>query len=273
MRLSVLNLDTVQRIDSAARSILQRVGVAIPHEATLGLFAQAGAEVDPANGRVRIPSGLIDECLQSAGKKFTLYGRDRTHTAVFGAGRRNYNTSGGQPFWVERPGVRRMSCLDDVVTAAKLGDVLSRINIVGAMADPHELDVSWRCVRVAATLLQTTTKPVMFFLHDRASTAHIVELLQIVTDGQAAEYPPMFPFLEPISPLRFPTNGIDTLLETCKIPLPVLIGPMAQVGMSAPATLSRHRGSRNGRDPGWSLYHPVDSSRHSRVLRWNPACV
>ena len=56
--------------------------------------------------------------------------------------------------------------------------------------------------------------------------------------AELAKFPLAYPFLEPISPLRFPTLGIDVLFETCKIPLPVPIGPMAQVGLSAPVTLA-----------------------------------
>ena len=50
--------------------------------------------------------------------------------------------------------------------------------------------------------------------------------------------PPAFPFLEPISPLSFAFDGLDLLFETCKVPLPVPIGPMAQVGATAPGTLA-----------------------------------
>jgi trimethylamine--corrinoid protein Co-methyltransferase len=67
-----------------------------------------------------------------------------------------------------------------------------------------------------------------------------MELFDVIVGSRKdlATYPPGYPFLEPISPLRFPRNGIDLLFETCKVPLPVPIGPMAQVGMSAPATLA-----------------------------------
>lgn len=55
---------------------------------------------------------------------------------------------------------------------------------------------------------------------------------------RAAEYPLCYPFLEPISPLRFAFNGVDLLFETSRLNLPVPIGPMAQMGMSAPATVA-----------------------------------
>jgi trimethylamine--corrinoid protein Co-methyltransferase len=240
LTLSVLCPEGVARIDEAARAILSRTGVLLPHEQALGLFARAGASVDHAGRRVRIPSKLIDDCLAAAGKTFTIYGRDRSKTAAFGVGARNYNSVAGEAHWVDRDGTRRFATLADVIEAAKLGEVLPRINFVGAMADPHEIDASYRCVEIAAALLRTTTKPFMFWWHDRASARFVIELLAAVAGSteELARFPLTYPFLEPISPLRFPANGVDLLFETAKVPLPVPIGPMAQSGISAPVTLA-----------------------------------
>lgn len=238
--LEILGRAGRERIDSAAKSILGRTGVLVPHEEMCRLFANAGANVDHACGRVRIPPKLVDQCVAQSGKTFTIYGRDRTRTAAFGVGRRSYNSIAGEAYWVDRTGTRRFASLDDVVEAAKLGDVLSMINIVGAMSDPHELNVAHRVVDVAAALLRTTTKPITFWFHDRASAAFVIELFTAVcgSTDELRRFPPAYPFLEPISPLRFNTNGIDLLFETCKVPLPVPVGPMVQAGMSGPATLA-----------------------------------
>jgi len=240
MALTVLGFEGVERIDRAARTILERTGVLVPHEEMLDLFADAGAETDRVGARVRIPSQLVDECLDSAGRTFAIYGRDRSKSAAFGVGRRNYNSVAGEAHWVDRRGVRRFATLDDVVEAAKLGEVLPRIDIVGAMSDPHEVDVAYRCVEVAAAQLRTTTKPIAFWFHDRAGTRFVVELFSAAAGSrdELVRYPPTYPLLEPISPLRFNRNGIDLLFETAKVPLPVAIGPMAQAGMSAPVTLA-----------------------------------
>ncbi|MBN1292115.1 MAG: trimethylamine methyltransferase family protein [Candidatus Latescibacteria bacterium] len=240
MNLTVLGKNGVSLIDEAARNILWRTGVEIPHQEMLKLFYNAGAEVDSTSGRIKIPSKLVDECLKTSGKKFTLYGRDRNQKASFGAGKRNYNSIAGEAHWIDNHGNRRFATFDDVEQAARLGDVLPQLNIVGAMADPHEVDISYRCVEVAARLLRTTTKPVTFWFFDRPSAAFIIELFTVLngTKENLALYPPTYPFLEPISPLRFPKDGIDLLFETCRVPLPVPVGPMAQVGMSAPGTLA-----------------------------------
>ena len=240
MKLQVLGAEGISRIDQAARTILQRTGVLLPHEEVLDLFNQRGASVDRADERVRIPAQLVDECLESAGKSFTVYGRDRSKYAAFGAGTRNYNSIAGEAYWVDREGVRRFASLDDVVEAAKLGEVLPELTVVGAMSDPHEIDVSYRCVEVAAALLRTATKPVTFWFHDRPSARFVVELFAAAAGSseELIRFPPAYPLLEPISPLRFPRNGVDLLFETAKVPLPVQIGPMAQTGMSAPGTLA-----------------------------------
>jgi trimethylamine--corrinoid protein Co-methyltransferase len=114
------------------------------------------------------------------------------------------------------------------------------ITIPGAMADPHELEAEWRCVAVAAEMIRNTAKPITFWYHDRASAGYVGELLTVLRGNEAAvgEYPPCFPLLEPISPLRFPFDGLDLLFETTRLKLPVAIGPMAQMGMSAPVTLA-----------------------------------
>ncbi len=239
MKIALFNESQIRQIHNASIHILETLGVHVPHDDALRLFAEAGARVDFQSQHVWIPEIVVQECLAKAGKKFTIYGRDRNRRAEFGSGCRNYNTSAGQALWVDDQSERRYAALDDVRTAACLADALPAINIVGAMSDPHELPVESRALVVAAELLKHTTKPITFWFHDRASARFILELFTIVcgSEAEATEYPLAYPFFEPISPLRFPHRGIDLLFETCRFNLPVPIGPMAQTGATAVATL------------------------------------
>ncbi len=240
IRLRVLDAENLARLDEAARSILERTGIELPHEEALRLFADAGAVVDHPARRVRIPAKMVDDSLRVAGKRFTVYGRDRSRRAEFGVGKRNYNSIAGEAHWLEPSGRRRFATAEDVRTAATLSDALPGITIAGAMADPHDIPAASRCVEVAALLLESTTKPVTFWFHDRKSAALVMELFAAVCGSpeDLRDYPPSYAFLEPISPLRFPRDGVDLLFETAKAPLPVSIGPMAQSGLSAPVTLA-----------------------------------
>lgn len=241
MLAQALDRHQIGRIQAASLQILERIGVEVPHPDLLGRFADAGAAVDYGRQRVRIPAGLVERALGQAGKTFTLYGRDVTRTARFGQGVRNYNSIAGEASWVDwNGGPRRFATLDDVANAARFGDALEHLTIVGAMADPHELPIASRCVEVMAALLRHTTKPITFWYHDRASARYLNEIMVAVRGdaARAAQYPLCYPFLEPISPLRFPFHGVDLLYETARLNLPVPIGPMAQMGLSAPMSLA-----------------------------------
>ena len=241
MRTTVLTDEQIQRLHEASLAILGTVGVHLPHEEALGLFADAGAEVDVGAQRVRLSEELVAEALAGCAKEFALYGRDRARTAEFGVGKRNYNSIAGEAFWVEDDSAaRRYARLEDVATAARFADGLPRIDIVGAMSDPEDVPPECRCVYVAAELLKNTTKPITFWFHDRASARFVLDLFAIVagSEEEVAARPFAYPFLEPISPLRFAHDGVDLLFETRRFNLPVPVGPMAQVGATAPGTLA-----------------------------------
>ncbi|MFC1544619.1 trimethylamine methyltransferase family protein [Gemmatimonadota bacterium] len=238
---SILTEDQIRKIHQATIDILGRVGVQVPHQEMLTRFADSGTDVDFGSQRVRISENIISWAVEKAGKQFAIYGRDLGKKAEFGRGQRNYNSIAGEAYWVDEPGSDRRYCtLEDVAVAARFCDQLDEINIVGAMSDPHEIPIETRCVEVLATQLRNTTKPVTNWFHDRHSARFINELMIALrgNEEQARKYPVCYPFLEPISPLRFPFNGIDLLFETSRLDLPVPIGPMAQLGLSAPASVA-----------------------------------
>lgn len=241
MHCSMLSPEQILRVHEASLRLLERVGVHLPHPEMLDRFAAAGATVDFAAQIVRIPGDLVQSCLDSAEKRFTIYGRDLSRTASFGTGARNYNSIAGEASWVEEPGgKRRYATLADAETASRIGDALEHINIVGAMSDPADVPAPVRCIAVLARMLRQTTKPVTFWYHDRASARYINEMMIALRgdEARAAQFPVCYPFLEPISPLRFPFNGVDLLFETARLNLPVPVGPMAQMGLSAPCTIA-----------------------------------
>jgi trimethylamine--corrinoid protein Co-methyltransferase len=237
----VLTPQQVARIHDGSLRVLSRIGVEVPHPDLLSRFADLGATVDPELRRVRIPPELVERCIQSCGRQFTLYGRDTERTAPFGVGRRNYNSIAGEAHWVEEAGgPRRFARLADVPVACRLGDALDHINIVGAMTDPSDVPVPVRCLHVLHEQLRNTTKPPFFWFHDRASARFIVEMLIALRGDEACarDLPATYPLLEPISPLRFPFDGLDLLYEVARLNMPVAIGPMAQMGLSAPCTVA-----------------------------------
>jgi trimethylamine--corrinoid protein Co-methyltransferase len=240
MKLSLLTEEQIKKLHNTSIHILERIGAHIPHEGTIKLLEDAGAKVNHSSKIVKIPEKIVDRCLKTCKKQFTLYGRDRTKIAEFGFGKRNYQTIGGNPFWIEDDLQRRRSTLEDVRIAARIGDALPRLNVVGAMSDANDIPSESRYLYIAAELLKNTTKPILFFFNNRATAEYITRLFTIVagSEEEATKYPFTYMFFEPISPLRFPKDGVDVLFEISRIDLPVTVGPCSLMGATAPGTLA-----------------------------------
>ena len=99
--MTVLSSNQITRLHDASLQILRTTGVRVPHAEMRALFAQADAQVDDTSHVVRIPEDLVVRSLGSAGKTFTLYGRDRALKAEFGVGSRNYNSIAGEALWLD----------------------------------------------------------------------------------------------------------------------------------------------------------------------------
>jgi len=241
MQVKILEDHQIEQVHLKTLEILENTGVYVPHEEILLRFEGCGAIVEHKSNIVKIPSNLVMELVSKAGKTFTIYGRNLSKTAEFGVGKRNYNSSAGQAFWIDNIGdQRRHTTLGDVTEATKLGDALEQITIPGAMSDPLEIPLEWRCIEVAFEMIKNTDKPITFWFTDRQSAKYLIDLLIVLRGDKkrAQKYPLFYPLFEPISPLSFPFNGIDLLFETARLNLPVHIGPMAQMGISAPATVA-----------------------------------
>ena len=267
----VLSPEQIEKIHATSLAILERVGVIVPHEEILGRFADSGAEVDRKAQRVRIPPALVIQSIEQAGKQFTIYGRDLSRKAAFGTGRAQLQQH-------RRRGAlgrhtRRISALLYDGRCRNRGSFRGRAaghqHRRCAMADPHEVPVGYRCVEVMATLLANTSKPITFWFHDRASAKHLVDMTIAVrgNEADAARYPLCYPFLEPISPLRFPFDGIDLLFETARLNLPVPIGPMAQMGLLGAGNGRGNDGTGKRGNPRRRVHHAASARRHARMLR------
>ncbi|MFW9950949.1 MAG: trimethylamine methyltransferase family protein, partial [Candidatus Thorarchaeota archaeon] len=167
MQVKILEDHQIEKIHLKTLEILEKTGVSVPHAEILSKFEEYGAIVDRTNNIVKIPSSLVMELVSKAGKSFTVYGRDLSKTAEFGVGKRNYNSSAGQAFWIDNIGdPRRYTTLNDVKQATRLGDALEQITIPGAMSDPLEIPLEWRCIQVALEMIKNTDKPISFWFND-----------------------------------------------------------------------------------------------------------
>ena len=237
----VLSDSEVNDIHEASLVILRDTGIMVHHEETLRLLGQAGAKVDEGNNIARLPEKLVMDSVAKAGKKYILYGRDRNHQARFGYGDFVLMSSPGQYMWVDsKTNKRRAATLQDARDAIRLGDALENISIVGSMAQPEEIPESYRSVFLTGELVKGTTKPSRSWLYRGQAADYILEIYRAVAGGEDAlrEHPMIETFMEPISPLQLPKDGLDIVKKFVQAGQPVSIGPMAMTSGTAPGTLA-----------------------------------
>ena len=236
--LQVLTEHEIEAIQDASCAILRETGVMVHHEEILHLLGEAGADVDAGHKIARLPEKLVRDSVARAGRQYVLHGRDPARVARFGYGERVPMSSPGQYAWIDlRTGRRRPATRQDAHEAIRLGDALDNITVVGAMAQPETLSEKYRDVVLTAELVKATGKPTRCWVRNGATARYILEIYRAVAGGDAAlrARPMAEAFLEPISPLQLPGDGLDIVREFARAGQPVSIGPMAMTAGTAPA--------------------------------------
>jgi trimethylamine--corrinoid protein Co-methyltransferase len=237
----ILSEREIQSIHDAALLILRDTGIMVHHDGALELLARAGARVDKDGKIARLPEKLVMDSIEQAGKKYVLHGRNPQRTARFGYGDLVLMSSPGQYSWIDTDsGERRAATIQDAREAIKLGDALSNITIVGSMAQPEQVSQAWRDVYLTAELVKGTSKPTRCWVKNGRTARYILQIYRTVAGGDASlrEKPMVEAFLEPISPLQLPKDGLDIVKEFAQAGQPVSIGPMAMTSGTAPGTIA-----------------------------------
>jgi trimethylamine--corrinoid protein Co-methyltransferase len=240
-QLQVLAEGEIEAIRDASLAILRDTGVMVHHEDMLRMLGEAGAKVDADRRIARLPERLVMDSVARAGKRYVLCGRDRNRVARFGCGDLVLMSSPGQYAWIDlQTGQRRAATIQDARDAIRLGNALENVTIVGSMAQPESLSEKCRDVVLTAELVKGTGKPTRCWVRNGATARHILEIYRAVAGGEAAlrAHPMVEAFLEPISPLQLPGDGLDIVREFAQAGQPVSIGPMAMTAGTAPGTLA-----------------------------------
>jgi trimethylamine---corrinoid protein Co-methyltransferase len=248
IHVELLTPPDLQAIHDTSLKILRDVGVRIHHVGVLERLAQAGAFVDRHPRMVRFSEEQVMEALDTAGKRFIVRGRDPGSVARYGYGDVNLMSSPGQYGWFDHHGGgRRETRLQDAIHAARVGDALPNITIVGAMTAPVDVPEAVRDVVLTAEMVKHTAKPTRAWPVSRRSSRYVLEIYALLAGGREAmrQTPMTDTFLEPISPLQLPETGLDVMLEYLDHGQPVSIGPMSMAAGTGPATLAGNLAQEN----------------------------
>lgn len=235
----LLSEDQLKEIHLATLSVLEQTGVEVLEDESLELLKNAGADI--SGTRVCIPQHLVEEAIQSAPQKVTLWTRDGKKPMILEDHRTYYGTGSDCPNIIDPyTGERRKFTKQDIANAMKICDYLPNIDFVMSMGFISDVPPEVYDKHQFATMILNTVKPIIFTANDKSGLADIIEIAKIVvgSEEELVRKPILGLYAEPISPLRHPKTSLEKLLLAAEKRIPVVYTPAPMSGATAPVTLA-----------------------------------
>ena len=235
-----LDGDLAEQIITEAKIVLAEIGVDVGDEETRTFLADHGADVDGADGRVRISDTMVEAALDTTPLSFSLFDVLGQETHSF-EGNRTHFTPGSAAINILDPssGEIRPAVTKDLVAIARLVSGLPRYDaqstalvssdVPEAISDSYRLFLGLlHCEKPAVTGAFTI------------EGFEVIRDLLLAVRGSAedlAAKPVGMLTCCPTAPLRWTDEGSQNLLECARLRIPVEIIPVPLTGFMAPVTL------------------------------------
>ena len=238
LRISILDDEDIKKINQTALSILEEVGIMMPSEKALKIFADAGADVDFDKKLVKIPGQLVVDSLKKAPRRYTLCGRRPELDAHIGSEEgTHFYCSGEAPKIVDlQTGERRHSIKSDVGNMAKVADYLPIVSLVWPTVSANDKGVTAPIHGVEACFNNTEKHVQTESVMDEISAKYTIEMASVIAGGRdkLRERPIFSLLLCAIAPLAQDRGGIEAALAFAEAGLAVGLMSMPTMGLTAP---------------------------------------
>jgi trimethylamine--corrinoid protein Co-methyltransferase len=234
----ILDRSEIERIHELSLQILERTGIVVHYPPAQDLLRGQGAVVDEASGLVRIPRGLVEQALQLAPRRVSLFGQaNATRDCLLGVDGGLYARTSTGLNWIVDAGAkaRRPVRQADVVAWTRVAHALSDIHIVGAAYDqegpPQAMEV-----RALNAMLRFTDKPLMISAVSGEGMRWAQRLCEVV---QPSDRLPRVAVLSSVnSPLTYSYGQVEAAMVAAEVGIPVFYNSSAVAGVTAPVTLA-----------------------------------
>jgi len=233
--------DVKKVVDEAFR-VLEKSGMSVYSQTGREAFRKAGAEIDEATCRVKMPRSLVEDAIASNPSSITLYSRDCGNDCVLEENRVHYGT-GGTAIYVLDPdtGERRPSTSADVALNARMVDALENIHLFTINVFPNEIaDTAHIDVNRFFHAFDNTTKHVMGGIYAMSGCQDVVKMAEEIAGGaEALRTRPFVSFITLIiSPFKVDDHYGEMTCYLAQKGLPVVVPTEPICGTTSPVTLA-----------------------------------
>ena len=237
--MKILTDDQIWEIRQAAFDIIENTGFKCQHKEVQKMMKQAGADVKDNN--IKIPRYIVEECLVTTPKGWTIYDRKGRRALEVEGEKSYYGTSTASPNTRDAfTGEIRQTGIKDIELGAKVADYLDGIDFVMPMGTAQDVPGNAAEVHEFPALVSNTTKPAVFIGYSALGCEYIYEMAAVIAGGQdnLRQKPFIILYPEAIAPFFFPDETIDCIFAAADRFMPQLPGSTVQAGATGPVTLA-----------------------------------
>ena len=237
--MQILTPDQIWEIRQAAFDVIERVGFKCRHSVVQKMLIQAGAVVK--EDIIRIPRFIVEECLVTAPKGWTLFDRQGNRAMEVEGEKSYYGTSTGSPNTRDAvTGEIRETTIADIEKGALVADALPHIDFVMPMGTAQDVPANCAELHEFPALVTHTTKPSVFLGYTALGCEYVYEMAGVIAGGRdnLSHRPFLIIYPEAIAPLHFPDEVIERIFVAADRFMPQIPGSTVQAGATGPVTLA-----------------------------------
>jgi trimethylamine---corrinoid protein Co-methyltransferase len=238
-KLRVLSDRQREIIYLSALEVLERTGARLYSPRAVALLQEAGA-IAIDDHLVKIPSGVVQNAVASAGKRLTLADRSGARKILLEGDNVYFGPGSDNPSTIDlETGERRTSVLKDVERAARLADALPNIDFLMSFALASDVPSKAADACHFEAMVANSTKPITATAPDLGGLKAIYEIACAVSGGEARfrQNPFFILYEQPHSPLKHADHSLEKLIFCTEKGIPVLYASTPSIGAASPVTL------------------------------------
>ena len=239
VEMRVLSPDQIWEIQQAAFEVIEKSGFTCIHEGARRMLAKAGAVIQEE--RVKIPRYIVEGCLATVPKGWTMYDRFGNRAMEVEGRKSHYSTSTASPNTKDAlSGEYHETRVRDIAIGARVADAQPNIDFVMPMGSAQDVNGWVADLYEFEAVVSETTKPMIFIGYTPTGCEYVFEMAAVVAGGmdRLRERPFVMLYPEAISPFVFPREVVDRIFVTADRGLPQVPGATAQPGATSPMTLA-----------------------------------
>lgn len=239
LKLKILDDSDIRAIDETALKILEEIGVYMPLERALKIYADAGAKVDFVHQIVKIPADLVKKSMARAPRSFDLAGRDRPELdlKIDGYTGTYFSCGGGASSTIDMITREKRSALKaDTSNQAKIADYLPYVSLFYPTTSAGDYRSTLH--EVEAALNNTEKHVAAETVMGETESRYLLEMAEIIAGGKEAlkKRPFLSAVVCVVSPLAFVKDALESIIVYAEAGIPINIQPMPTMTMTAAAS-------------------------------------